>query len=113
MCTTSSATTTPTKKRILFKDYRPFLNFNENHQLCYVFLVNLPDPEISKEMLRRTFRRLAAAPSTSVPKGEVPMSTARGATGGNDSSLDKILVAGACGAVIAWQAFGPEVIAHH
>ncbi|CUG91078.1 GPI-anchored surface protein, putative [Bodo saltans] len=65
-------------------------------------------------MLRRTFRRLSAAPTaTSLPKGEVHMSTARGATGGNDSSLDKLLVVGACGAVIAWQAFGPEVIAHH
>jgi hypothetical protein len=101
------------KKKNTAQGLPPFKIFNEDHQLCYVFLVNLPDPEISKEMLRRTFRRLAAAPSTSVPKGEVPMSTARGATGGNDSSLDKILVAGACGAVIAWQAFGPEVIAHH
>lgn len=41
------------------------------------------------------------------------MSTANGATGGEDSSVDKLLVVGSVAAIIGWQAFGPEVIAHH
>lgn len=63
-------------------------------------------------MLRRSFTRFAA-PAKNLKPPQPTHSRVNGATGGDDTNVDKMVVVGVVTAFFGWQLFGPPIIAHH